>query len=71
MTDEPHIPIDKVELPQQQIYEVVELPPRPEPFECIAGFWQVPKQLRPKSSPRKVDTVPVAEGCIYKRYLVY
>ena len=61
MTDEPRVPIHPNELPQQQIFEVVELPPRPEPFECIAGFWQVPKELRPKSSPRKVDTVCAVE----------
>jgi hypothetical protein len=34
MTREPKIPMSPTELPQQRIHEVIDLPKRPEPFDC-------------------------------------
>ena len=37
MTRQPKIPMSPAELPQQRIHEVITLPPKPEPFDCIVG----------------------------------
>jgi hypothetical protein len=38
MTNDPHIPMSPDELPQQRVHEVLELPERPEPFDCRVGY---------------------------------
>ena len=40
------------QFPQQRVYEVLTLPQRPEPFNCIAGFGEVPQDAVPKNGPR-------------------
>ena len=53
MTVDPHIPMSPDELPQQRIHEVVELPERPEPFDCLVGYGcKAPQDGRFYSEPR-------------------
>ena len=54
MTNDPHIPMSPDELPQQRIHEVVELPDRPEPFDCLVGYGckapqKAPSEFEPNS----------------------
>jgi hypothetical protein len=51
MTKQPTIPMSPEALPQQRIHEVVGLPERPEPFDCLVGYGEVPKKIIPKSGP--------------------
>ena len=51
MTREPKIPMSPTELPQQRIHEVVGLPERPKPFNCLAGYGVVPKDVLPEGDP--------------------
>ena len=46
------IPMRPELFPQQRVYEVLTLPQRPEPFNCIAGFGEVPQDAVPKNGPR-------------------
>ena len=48
MTREAKIPMSPTELPQQRIHEVVGLPERPEPFNCLAGYDVVLKDVLPE-----------------------
>jgi len=52
MTREPKIPMSPSELPQQRVHEVVDLPPRPEPFDCKAGYRDYPSGSAPRNQPR-------------------
>ena len=52
VTNNPHIPMSPDELPQQRIHEVVELPDRPEPFDCHVGYGAVPADAIPMGEPR-------------------
>ncbi len=52
MTREPKIPMLPSELPQQRMHEAVGLLPRPEPFDCKAGYWDYPSGSAPKNQPR-------------------
>jgi len=52
MTREPKIPMAPSELPQQRVHEVVDLPPRPEPFDCGVGYGDYPPGSAPKNPPR-------------------
>ena len=48
----PTIPMGPEQFPQQRVYEVLTLPQRPEPYNCIAGFGEVPQDAVPKNGPR-------------------
>jgi hypothetical protein len=52
MTTNPDIPMSPDELPQQRIHEVVQLPERPEPFDCLVGYSAVPAEAIPEDGPR-------------------
>lgn len=52
MVKEPKIPMLPEQLPQQRLHEVVKLPDRPEPFDCIVGYGLVPDNVRGKGNPR-------------------
>ena len=53
MTNDPHIPMSPDELPQQRIHEVVNLPERPEPFDCSAGYsCKVPQKTNRYDEPK-------------------
>jgi hypothetical protein len=52
MTTDPKIPMSPSELPQQRIHEVIDLPKRPEPFDCLVGYGEVPNKIIPKCGPR-------------------
>ena len=52
MIRNPTIPMSPEELPQQRIYEVVDLPVRPEPFDCLVGYGGVPDDIVSKHAPR-------------------
>ena len=52
MIREPKIPMSPTELPQQRIHEVVDLPERPEPFDCKGGYLDYPSGWAPKNHPR-------------------
>jgi hypothetical protein len=55
MSHNPNIPMSPDELQQQRIHEVVELPERPEPFDCRVGYsGEVPWEIVPKSVPRSL-----------------
>jgi hypothetical protein len=61
MTSTPRIPMSPEQLPQQRIHEVVELPNRPVPFDCLAGYGVVPADVLPKSNPRSPIYLAQAE----------
>ena len=52
MTRQPKIPMLPSQLPQQRIHEVVDLPERPVPFDCLVGYGAVPDNIIPKGGPR-------------------
>jgi hypothetical protein len=39
MSKQPTIPMSPTQLPQQRVYEVVDLPKRPKSFDCRVGLW--------------------------------
>jgi hypothetical protein len=52
MTNDPDIPMSPDELPQQRIHEVVELPVRPAPFDCLVGYGcKVPQKALSDDEP--------------------
>jgi len=55
MTNNPLIPMSPNQLPQQRIHEVVVLPSRPEPFDCVVGYGQFPKGSLPHDIPSDPD----------------
>ena len=61
MTSEPKIPMSPEELPQQRIHEVVALPKRPEPFDCLVGYGVVSDDIIPKSGPRSPEYLAQVE----------
>ena len=52
MVTDPKIPMSPTQLPQQRIHEVVDLPKRPDPFDCIVGYGAVPDDIIPKQVSR-------------------
>ena len=57
MTNDPHIPMSPDELPQQRIHEVVELPVRPEPFDCLVGYGcKAPQKALSENEPKSPTT---------------
>jgi hypothetical protein len=54
MSRQPKIPMSPAELPRQRIHEVITLPPKPEPFDCIVGYRQFPKGALPSRTPRSM-----------------
>ena len=52
MVTDPKIPMSPTQLPQQRIHEVVDLPERPDPFDCIVGYGAVPDDIIPKQVSR-------------------
>jgi len=67
MTREPKIPMSPTELPQQRIHEVVGLPERPEPFNCLAGYSVVPKDVLPEGNPALPTYLGQVEWAFAKR----
>ena len=61
MTRQPKIPMSPGELPQQRIHEVITLPPKPEPFDCIVGHRQFPKGALPSRTPRNMTYLAQVE----------
>ena len=61
MTREPKIPMSPTELPQQRIHEIVGLPERPEPFDCLVGYGAVSGDIIPKSGPRSPEYLAQVE----------
>jgi hypothetical protein len=51
MISNPKIPMSPDDLPQQRIHEVVDLPDRPEQFDCLVGYGAVPDDVVPKNGP--------------------
>jgi len=52
MTKNPTIPMTPGARPTQYLNEVVSIEPRPDPFDFLAGYDVVPKDMRPKGPPR-------------------
>ena len=62
MADVPKLPMHPSELPQQRLYEVVSLPPRPDPFEFQVGYGPFPAGVEPKQGvPRSPETLVQVE----------
>jgi hypothetical protein len=56
MTEVPKLPMHPSDLPQQRVYEVVSLPPRPARFEFGVGYSGFPLGVKPKQGvPRSPE----------------
>lgn len=55
MTRRPGIPMSPHGMPQQRLNAVIELPPRPVPFESAVGWDAVPDREQPKRGPGRVQ----------------
>ena len=49
MSKQPTIPMSPTQLPQQRVYEVVDLPKRPKSFDCRVGYGCSPRDGLPKT----------------------
>ena len=49
MSKQPTIPMSPTQLPQQRVYEVVDLPKRPNSFNCRVGYGCSPRDGLPKT----------------------
>ena len=61
MMREPKIPMLPMELPQQRIHEVVELPERPEPFNWKGGLLGLPIWVGTQEPPAQPH-LPLSGG---------
>jgi hypothetical protein len=52
---EPRIPMLPSELPQQRIHEIVDLPAKPDPFDVIVDYGDLPAGSVSKSPPRNAE----------------
>ena len=61
MTKGSFIPMSPEELPQQRVYEVVDLPPTPAGLETKLDWAEPFPDDRPKTTPRKVQFLSAVE----------
>jgi hypothetical protein len=75
MANMPHIPMSPTELPRQRIHEVVQLPPRPDPFDYLVGYGDFPDGIAPKRgvprSPKYIAQVEWAWSPMHNRIDAY